>query len=102
MRFVLAIATFVVAALMIGLGIAQHTFLAGPDRLTAATTSAGGAAYTVVDGKALNANPGLQDTVIRGDGEIFAAYAPTVDVEAWVGTSPYTRVAVDDQGALTT
>ncbi|OUE08731.1 hypothetical protein CMsap09_07270 [Clavibacter michiganensis] len=66
MRFVLAIATFVVAALMIGLGIAQHTFLAGPDRLTAATTSAGGAAYTVVDGKALNANPGLQDTVIRG------------------------------------
>ncbi|RIJ56957.1 hypothetical protein DZG02_14880, partial [Clavibacter lycopersici] len=101
MRFVLAIATFVVAALMIGLGIAQHTFLAGPDRITAATSSAGGAAYTIVDGATLNAHPGLQDTVVRGDGEVFAAYGPTADVEAWVGSSPYTRIAMDDQGALT-
>ncbi|MBT1634143.1 hypothetical protein [Clavibacter michiganensis] len=101
MRFVLAIATFVVAALMIGLGIAQHTFLAGPDRITASTSSAGGAAYTVIDGKTLNAHPGLQDTVARGEGEVFAAYGPTTDVEAWVGTSPYTRVAVDEAGALT-
>ncbi|MFS4506506.1 hypothetical protein ACMA46_09755 [Clavibacter sp. Sh2141] len=101
MRFVLAIATFVVAALMIGLGIAQHTFLAGPDRITAATSSAGGAAYTVLDGKTLNAHPGLQDTVVRGEGELFAAYAPTTDVEAWVGSSPYTRIGVDDEGALT-
>ncbi|RIJ16249.1 hypothetical protein DZF93_13960, partial [Clavibacter michiganensis subsp. insidiosus] len=101
MRFVLAIATFVVAALMIGLGIAQHTFLAGPDRITAATSSAGGAAYTIVDGKTLNAHPGLQDTVVRGDGEVFAAYGPASDVEAWVGSSPYTRIAMDEQGALT-
>ncbi|OUE24828.1 hypothetical protein [Clavibacter michiganensis] len=101
MRFVLAIATFVVAALMIGLGIAQHTFLAGPDRITASTSSAGDAAYTVISGETLNAHPGLQDTVARGDGEVFAAYGPTTDVEAWVGTSPYTRVAMDDQGGLT-
>ncbi len=101
MRFVLAIATFVVAALMIGLGIAQHTFLAGPDRITAATSSTGDAAYAIVDGKTLNAHPGLQDTVVRGDGEVFAAYGPTTDVEAWVGSSPYTRIAMDDQGALT-
>jgi hypothetical protein len=100
-RFVLAIATFVVAALMIGLGIAQHTFLAGPDRITAATSSADGAAYTVISGKTLNAHPGLQDTVARGDGEVFAAYGPTTDVEAWVGSSPYTRVDVDETGALT-
>ncbi len=101
MRFVLAIATFVVAALMIGLGIAQHTFLAGPDRITAATSSTGDAAYAIVDGKTLNAHPGLQDTVVRGDGEVFAAYGPTTDVVAWVGSSPYTRIAMDDQGALT-
>jgi hypothetical protein len=100
-RFVLAIATFVVAALMIGLGIAQHTFLAGPDRITATTSSAGGAAYTVISGKTLNAHPGLQDTVARGDGEVFAAFGPTTDVEAWVGSSPYTRVAVDETGELT-
>ncbi len=101
MRFVLAIATFVVAALMIGLGIAQHTFLAGPDRITAATSSTGDAAYAIVDAKTLNAHPGLQDTVVRGDREVFAAYGPTTDVEAWVGSSPYTRIAMDDQGALT-
>jgi hypothetical protein len=100
-RFVLAIATFVVAALMIGLGIAQHTFLAGPDRITAATSSAGGAAYTIVDGKTLNAHPGLQDTVVRGEGELFAAFAPSTDVDAWVGSSPYTRIGMDDEGALT-
>jgi hypothetical protein len=100
-RFVLAIATFVVAALMIGLGIAQHTFLAGPDRITAATSSAGGAAYTVLDGKTLNTHPGLQDTVVRGEGELFAAFAPSTDVDAWVGSSPYTRIGMDDEGALT-
>jgi hypothetical protein len=100
-RFVLAIATFVVAALMIGLGIAQHTFLAGPDRITAETSSAGGAAYAVIDGRTLNAHPGLQDTVVRGDGEVFAAYAPSTDVEAWVGSSPYTRIGIDEEGALT-
>ncbi|MFT2689343.1 hypothetical protein [Clavibacter zhangzhiyongii] len=102
MRFVLAIATFVVAALMIGLGIAQHTFLAGPDRITAQTSSAGGASYAVIDGRTLNAHPGLQDTVVRGDGELFAAYAPSTDVDAWVGSSSYTRIGVDEAGALTT
>jgi hypothetical protein len=100
-RFVLAIATFVVAALMIGLGIAQHTFLAGPDRITATTSSADGAAYAVISGEALNAHPGLQDTVARGEGEVFAAIGPSVDVEAWVGSSPYTRLALDETGALT-
>jgi hypothetical protein len=91
-RFVFAIVAFVVAAFMIGLGIAQHTFLAPPDRLEANTTIEGEPRFAVIDGKVLNSNPGLQTLEVDGPGAVFVAYARTGDVTAWLGDEQYARV----------
>ena len=102
MRFVLAIISFVVAAVMIGAGIAQRTILLEPDEASLSTTSSTGAAVTVIDGAALNAYDGSQTITISGPGEILAAYGRTTDVLAWIGDTEYTEIGYDAQtGKLT-
>lgn len=104
MRFVLAIISFVLAALMMGLGIGQRTFLAGPDEVTAATTktttsgqptSTAPSPVVVIDGSALNAYERTQTVEISGAPKVVAAYARTADVLAWVGNATYTHVTYD-------
>ena len=97
MRFVLAIISFVVAALMIGFGIAQRTILAEPDKVVASTTVASDAAVTVIDGATLNAFDGSQTLTIAGPGQVFAAYGRTSDVLAWIGDTTYTAVSIDPE-----
>ncbi len=92
MRFVSAIVAFVVAAVLIGLGVAQQTIFAAPDSLTARATVSGEPRFALVDGKTLNSNPGLQTMRVTGSGTIFAAYARTEDVTAWLGDTPYARL----------
>jgi hypothetical protein len=96
-RFVLAIISFVVAALMIGFGIAQRTILAEPDKVVASTTVASDAAVTVIDGATLNAFDGSQTLTIAGPGQVFAAYGRTSDVLAWIGDTTYTAVSIDPE-----
>jgi hypothetical protein len=92
-RFVLAIVSFVAAALLIGLGIAQKTVFAEPDTVTAAT---------VITGEALNALPRNQFVNVSGADENFSAYGRTDDVIAWVGDASYNRVTYDEEtGSLT-
>jgi hypothetical protein len=91
-RFVLAIVAFVVAAAMIGVGIAQRTILAPPNDVSAAATIAGGEPFTVIDGKVLNAHPGQQTLYVSGASKQFVAYGRTADVIAWLGDSPYASV----------
>ena len=57
MRFVLAIVSFIIAALLMGLGIAQKTVFAAPDEFTASTNITTSAPVTVISGTALNAYP---------------------------------------------
>jgi len=94
-RFVLAIICFVVAAGMIGYGIAQRTVLLEPDQVDVSTVVSGGNAVTVIDGATLNAFPGVQTLSAKGDGKIFAAYGRTSDIEAWLGNTSYTKVGYD-------
>jgi hypothetical protein len=94
-RFVLAIISFVVAAVMIGAGIAQRTILLEPDEVALSSTSTTGTAVTVVDGDALNAFDGSQTLTISGSDEIVAAYGRTVDVLAWIGDTEYTEIGYD-------
>jgi hypothetical protein len=94
-RFVLAIVSFVLAAGMIGYGIAQRTVLLEPDQVAVSTVVTGGTAVIVVDGATLNAFPGIQTLSAKGDGKIFAAYGRTSDVEAWLGDTAYTKVGYD-------
>jgi len=101
-RFVSAIVAFVVAAILIGLGIAQQTIFAAPDSVTAKATVSGEPRFAVVDGKVLNRYPGLQTLRATGSGTVFAAYGRTEDVKAWLGDTPYARLSFSsDSGEFT-
>jgi hypothetical protein len=91
-RFVLAIVALVVAAVMIGVGIAQRTVLAPPDKVDTSLSVAGGAPFTVISGKVLNSHPGQQTLYVSGGSKQFVAYGRTADVLAWIGTEPYANV----------
>ncbi len=106
MRFVLAIVAFVVAAVMIGAGIAQRTVLAPPSQISIAATVGKDARYVVIDGSVLNAHPGQQTLAVSGAPDAktqVVAYGRTADVKAWLGDQKYVAVsyrATDD--SLTT
>ena len=99
MRFVLAIVSFVIAALLIGLGIAQKTVFAAPDQVTASTSITTDAPVTVVSGEALNAYPRSQFVQVSGSDENFVAYGRTSDVIAWIGDASYNEVTYDAESA---
>lgn len=74
MRFIAAIVFFVVAVVGVGLGVAQRTVWAPPDRVTAELQLDTAAAVTVIDGTALNAYDGRQTVDIVGG--VVAAAVP--------------------------
>ncbi|TAL41245.1 MAG: hypothetical protein EPN91_11115 [Salinibacterium sp.] len=95
MRLVLAIISFVLAAGMVGYGIAQRTFLALPPEVSVSKIVASDAPLTVIDGKSLNAFEGSQTLTIKGAGRVFAGYGRTADVKAWIGDTEYTAMSYD-------
>ena len=101
MRFVWAVAAFVLAALLIGAGIAQRTVFEGPTSLTSAIDATGSAPYVLVDGNVLGSHPGAQTVRVEGDGAIFAAYGRTADLVEWLARTDYTRVTADASGVVT-
>jgi hypothetical protein len=94
-RFVLAIVCFALAAISMGLGVAERTILAGPDQASLSSTSKDGAPVVVIDGTALNAYEHTQTVRLAGSTNAFAAYGRTSDVLAWVGNTNYTHVTYD-------
>lgn len=101
MRFVVAIVSFVVALGLIGLGIAQRTVFAEPDRVTSEVTAERDAPITIIDGNALNVRDGRQKIEIDGAGtsSVFAAYGRTADLIAWAGDTSYNHVVYDEEAA---
>lgn len=102
MRFVWAVVAFVIAAAMIGAGIAQRTVFQGPSETSATVQTDGTTAYTLVDGAVLTSVPGAQTLRVEGDGAVFASYGRTADVKAWLADVPYTAVTVDGEGVVQT
>lgn len=108
MRFVLALIAFVVAAAMIAVGIAQRTVLLPADHVASQAQIADGVHYVVVPGSVLRGHPGEQRLQISGTGTVFAAYARTADIEAWLAGQRYERLVWDattgdlGRGAVTT
>ena len=102
MRFVWAVAAFVLAAVMIGAGIAQRTIFQGPDTDIAAIAVEEEAPYLVIDGDILNEFPGSQTLRAQGEGEIFAAYGRTADIEAWLADTSYNVATLDGDGEIVT
>ncbi len=92
MRFVLAIVAFVLAAVMIMLGIAQRTVFLEPASTSLSATVEGGARYAVIDSKTLTAFPGSQRITVTGPGAVYLAYGRTADVKAWLGDDAYAEI----------
>ena len=65
MRFVWAVAAFVLAALMIGAGIAQRTIFEGPKTESQAIEVAGDAPYVLIDGSVLTSHDGSQSLRVQ-------------------------------------
>ncbi|TFD27566.1 hypothetical protein [Cryobacterium cryoconiti] len=99
MRFVLAIAAFVLAAAMIVLGIAQRTIFLEPASVSLSATVAEDARFAVVEPSALNARPGSQTITISGSDTVFMAYGRTDDVKAWLGDEPYADIRLAKNAA---
>lgn len=98
MRFVWAVAAFVLAAIMIGAGIAQRTVFQGPSTATVEIAAEAEAPYLLIDGAVLGSLPGTQTLRAQGDGEIFAAYGRTADMTAWLATSSYNHATLNSAG----
>ncbi|KDA05503.1 glycosyl transferase [Microbacterium sp. CH12i] len=98
MRFVWAVVAFVLATLLIGAGIAQRTIFKGPSAQQVAVTVEDPAPYLLVDGAVLREHTGQQTLLIRGEGDIFAAYGRTADLEAWLSDATYSSITPSADG----
>ncbi|KGJ73350.1 hypothetical protein GY21_11650 [Cryobacterium roopkundense] len=98
MRFVLAIVAFVLAAVMIGLGIAQRTVFLEPATSSLSATVEGATPYTVIDSSALASFPGNQTIRVSGAETTFLAYGRTADIEAWIGNDAHAVVSAGETG----
>jgi len=96
-RFVLAIVSFVLALLAIGLGIAQKTVFALPDDVSAQISTDTSAPVTIIKGSTLNAHPRSQTITISGAETVFAAYGRTSDVEGFIGNASYNEISFDPE-----
>src|SRR6185437_3327497 len=101
-RFVWAVAAFVLAALMIGAGIAQRTVFQGPTSTSASVPAGSKAPFVLIDGAVLNSRDGTQTLRAQGSGTLFASYARTSDLKAWLADTSYDEVSVNKAGKLTT
>ncbi|MGI6877614.1 glycosyl transferase [Microbacterium sp. gxy059] len=97
MRFVWAVVAFLAAVGLIGGGVAQLTVLRGPDTVTSEVAPADEElAYTLVDSAVLAQHPGQQTLTAAADGEVFAAYGRTTDLEAWLSDVSYNHATLDE------
>ncbi|GGH39320.1 glycosyl transferase [Microbacterium album] len=98
MRFVWAVVAFVIAAALIGAGIAQRTVFLGPDTATLEVEADASQPYTLIDSEVFRSHTGTQTLEIAGSERIYAAYGRTDDMRAWLSDAPYNHVTVDDEG----
>lgn len=102
MRFVWAVAAFVLATVMIGAGIAQRTIFQGPRTETTAISVEEETPYLLIDGAVLNQMPGTQTVRAQAEGDIFASYGRTADMESWLSDTTYTHVTLNGDGEVET
>ncbi len=101
MRFVWAVAAFVLATVMIGAGIAQRTAVQGLKTETQAIAVEESTPFVLIDGAVLASHPGSQTLRAQGAGDIFAAYGRTDDMVAWLARTDYVSVRMDGDQVVT-
>ena len=100
MRFIAAIVFFVVAVVGVGLGVAQRTIFAPPDRITSSIAFDSAATVTVIDGSALNAYDGRQTIAITGG--VVAAPVPEPEPSDTPVIDPSPAQTVDPDAEVVT
>jgi hypothetical protein len=101
-RFVWAVVAFIIAAVMIGAGIAQRTVFQGPGEASQVIQTDQSTAYTMIDGAVLGSLPGAQTLRVEGTSDVFVSYGRSEDVRAWLSDAEYTSVTMGDEGAVQT
>lgn len=94
MRFGLAIASLVLAGILLILGIGQRTFLAGPSEIVYSLSLPTNAEFGVITAEQLTAVPGQANAVVTGD-EAFAAVGADRDIAAWVAPETHAVFEAD-------
>ncbi|MEV8238934.1 glycosyl transferase [Microbacterium testaceum] len=102
MRFVWAVVAFIIAAVMIGAGIAQRTVFQGPAETSQTIQTDQSTAYTMIDGAVLGSLPGAQTLRVEGASNVFVSYGRTEDMRAWLSDAEYTSVTMGDQNTVET
>lgn len=98
MRFIWSAAAFVLAAVLIGTGVAQRTLFQGPESQSVDIALSGDAPYAVVDGEVLRSHPGTQTVRASDPDGVVIAYGRTDDVTAWLAGLDYVRVSAGPDG----
>lgn len=100
LRFYSAVVLFVVSALALIVGFGQQVFWRAPSTITQTVSIENGgsatAPITVIDGGTLKAHDGKATITVDGPAEVFAAVAPTDDVNAWVADAQSNHVTGTD------
>ncbi|GAA3595317.1 hypothetical protein GCM10022198_18950 [Klugiella xanthotipulae] len=97
MRYVFAIATLALAAVLILLGIGQRTFLSGPSAIRVSTELSADSQYALLPADVLAENVGRQTVTVRGEKNVYLAYARTADVQAWLTAVPHDVLSIDQK-----
>ncbi|MFE6733760.1 glycosyl transferase [Microbacterium sp. NPDC057650] len=98
MRFVWAVVAFILAAVMIGAGVAQRTVFMGPSEVQMEMPAGDPEPYVLISSDVLRANPGQQTLMVRGKGDLFVAYGRTADMKAWLSDAEYDSITLDKKG----
>ncbi|WP_051427433.1 hypothetical protein [Arthrobacter sp. H20] len=103
MRLKIAIPALVIGALLMLAGIAQLTFWA-PSETVTATVPAGSESgpVTVIDAGAKDPGADDVDITVRAEGTFTLAVGRAGDVDAWVGDAAHLRVTGIDEAGLET
>lgn len=99
MRYVLAIASLVLAGVMLLLGIGQRSFLAGPSEIVHQIQASNTVSYGVIAAEELDKVTGAASVRVSSEGEpIVLATGSTIDIEAWVAPFDHERFTVAADG----
>jgi hypothetical protein len=94
LRFIATIVSFIIAALLLVLGI-SFKFFSGPTVVSMAVPASTSLSYIVIDHEVLELHPGSQRVEASGAKTNTVGYGQIGDVTSWLGGSSYTRISVD-------
>lgn len=88
------------AVILIAAGVAQRTLLMGPGSIFQKIEIDNPAPYVVIDAEDVASHDGRFRVSFDTTDLATVAYGRTSDVMGWIGDAAYTRVSIDDVGAV--